>query len=393
VGDARRILILHASAGAGHKRAAEALERGFRVADPASRVHALDTLTFASRFFQRTYAQTYDALAQRAPRVWGLLYWGSERPRIHRGTYQARLSVDQLNLRRLVYAIDRFQPAAIICTHFLPLEALAPRVRSGRLGAPLYCVITNFGIHPFWIYDGIHGYFVAAEGTRSELSEWGVPWEAIHVTGIPIDPHFAERQETKAARAALGLVEEGPVVLIMGGGNGVGPLHGLTERLLSIAAKPHLVVISGRNEDLKRRIDDLARHHGARVRSIGFTTEVDRWFDTADVIVTKAGGLTCSEALAKQVPLVVYRPTPGQEERNSQMLTAAGAALRARTLEQVAEGVQRILSHPTLARSMRQACAQVGRPRAAETVAGHVLAELQGRSVSDEPDMTASLPA
>jgi processive 1,2-diacylglycerol beta-glucosyltransferase len=365
------------------------LERGFRVSAPSNRVHALDTLTFASRFFRRTYAQAYDTVVQRAPRVWGLLYWGSERPRIHRGTFLARLSVDQLNLRRLVHAVDRFQPAAIVCTHFLPLEALAPRARSGRLGAPLYCVITDFGIHPFWIYDGIRSYFVASEGTRAELNEWGVPWESIHVTGIPIDPRFAERHDAAATRTALGIPNEGPLVLVMGGGNGVGPLHGLAERLLELPMLPQVVVISGRNEELKRRIDDLARHH-RRVRSIGYTADVDRWLDAADVIVTKAGGLTCSEALAKQVPIVVYRPTPGQEERNSQMLTAAGAALRARTLEQVDESVARILSNPSLTQSMREAGGQLGRPRAAEAVAEHVLAELQGRAL---PENEEALPA
>lgn len=373
-----RILILHAKAGAGHKRAAEALEQAFRSVGPSNRVHALDTLSFASPLFQRTYAQTYDAMVKRAPPLWRLLYWSTERSPVHRGTSRARVSLDRLNLRRLVHAIRRFRPAALVCTHFLPLEALAPLAANGRLGAPLYCVITDFGAHPFWVYDGITGYYVATEAVREELSEWGIPWETIHVTGIPIDPKFGKRQPKEAARAALGLDPHAPVVLVMGGGNGVGPLHGLAERLLGIASRPQIVVIAGRNEALRRRLGDLEHVAPGRVKVLGFTNEVDRWLDAADVNVTKAGGLTCSESLAKQVPLVIFRPTPGQEERNSEALTTAGAALRARTLEQVAESVERILSRPALARSMRRACEELGRPEAAAMIATEVLEEVHG---------------
>jgi processive 1,2-diacylglycerol beta-glucosyltransferase len=375
-----RILILHAKAGAGHKRAAEALEQAFRSVGPSNRVHALDTLSFASPLFQRTYAQTYDAMVKRAPPLWRLLYWSTERPPVHRGTSRARVSLDRLNLRRLVHAIRRFRPAAVVCTHFLPLEALAPLAANGRLGAPLYCVITDFGAHPFWVYDGITGYFVATEAVREELAEWGVSWESIHVTGIPIDPKFGTRQPKEAARAALGLDPKSPVALVMGGGNGVGPLHGLAERLLGIPSKPQIVVIAGRNEALRRRLGDLDHMAPGRVKVLGFTNEVDRWLDAADVNVTKAGGLTCSESLAKQVPLVIFRPTPGQEERNSEALTTAGAALRARTIEQVAESVERVLSHPSLARTMRRACEELGRPEAAAMIATEVLEEVHGNA-------------
>jgi len=387
LGEPRRILILHAKAGAGHKRAAEALEHAFRAVGPSNRVHALDTLAFASQLYQRTYAQTYDAMVKRAPPLWRLLYWGLERPRVHRGTSRVRVSIDRLHLRRLVHAIRRFQPAAVVCTHFLPLEGLAPLAARGRLGIPLYCVITDFGAHPVWVHDGITGYFVATEGVREELVEWGVAWERVHVTGIPIDLKFGQRMPREEAKIALGLDPRSPVVLVMGGGNGVGPLHALAERLVGLPSRPQVVVIAGRNEALRRRLGDLERTAPGRIRALGFTNEVDRWLDAADLNVTKAGGLTCSESLAKQVPLVIFRPTPGQEERNSAALTSAGAALRARTLEQVTESVERILSHPALARSMRRACEALGRPEAATMIATHVLEEAQGdmTGVSSSP--------
>ncbi len=381
MGDARRILILHATAGVGHKRAAEALERAFRTVDPTSRVHALDTLAFASRLFQRTYAQTYNTIVKKVPRVWGLLYWGSEREPFHRGTYAARVSLDRFNLRRLEHAIDRFQPAAVVCTHFLPMEALASRAARGRLSVPLYCVVTDFGLHSFWIYRGATGYFVATEQLREELAGWGVPPDTVHVSGIPIEPKFATSVPKPEARRALGLAADQPLVLVMGGGNGVGPLHALAEGILHLPSRPQVAVACGHNEEVRARLGDLERAAPGRMRALGFTNEIDRWLDAADVNVTKAGGLTCSESLAKRVPLIIFRPTPGQEEHNSQALTAAGAALRARTLEQVFDGVERILERPALARSMREACEAIGRPKAALTIAARVLGKTQGEGM------------
>jgi processive 1,2-diacylglycerol beta-glucosyltransferase len=369
----RRILILHAQAGAGHKRAAESLEEAFRSIDGSTQVHALDTMVFASRLFKQTYAQTYNTMVKRAPRFWGFLYWGLERKRVHQGTTPARISVDRFNLRRLVKAIERFQPVALVCTHFLPMAPLAHLAKKNKLGVPLYCVVTDFGAHPIWAYKGVTGYFVASAESREDLAEWGVPWETIRVTGIPVDMRFANQAARRQARTELGLDPDRPVTLVMGGGNGVGPMYSMAERLLVLESRPQVVVITGRNEEQLRRLKELAQKHPGSLRPLGFSDEVDRWLDAADVNVTKAGGLTCSETLAKQVPMVIYRPTPGQEDRNSQALTTVGAALRARTLDHVVEAVDRILMRPALARSMQEACKFLGRPEAAVDIAGHVL--------------------
>jgi processive 1,2-diacylglycerol beta-glucosyltransferase len=373
-----RILILHAKAGAGHKRAAESLEKAFRTVDPETRVHALDTMAFASRLFQRTYAQTYDTMVQRIPRFWGWLYWGLERRGVHKGTAPARMQVDRLNLRRLVKAVRRFKPAALVCTHFLPMSALSVLARKGELGAPLYCVVTDFGAHPFWVFKGVTRYFVASPEGREDLAEWGVPWESVSVSGIPVDPRFSRRAPQREARLALDLDASRPMALVMGGGNGVGPLYEMAEGILRLPSQPQVAVIAGHNEKMLERLRELEVRHPGRMRAIGYTNEVDRWLDAADVNVTKAGGLTCSESLAKEVPMVIFRPTPGQEDRNSQALTTVGAALRARTLPQVSEAVDRILADDELRESMHRACRFLGKPDAGAAIARRILEETTG---------------
>ncbi len=370
-----RILILHATAGSGHRRAAQALEAAITLLTPDAHVRTLDTLHFGSQLFRRGYTPTYDTLVGRAPRVWGLLYKGLEQPRIHRGTTPLRHALDRINVRSLVAHIERERPTAVVCTHFLPLEALAPRRRRGALACPLYCVITDFTAHPFWAIQGIDRTYVATAAVREELASWGVDWERIEVSGIPIDPRFAGGPLPRAeARAQFQLAPDRQTILLMGGGNGVGPLASLAERLVALPGGPQLLVVCGRNARLRMRMRAVAESAPGRVRTLGYTDQVPALLSAADVIVTKAGGLTCSESLAMGTPMVVFRPTPGQEEKNSTALSVAGAAIRARSLEQVDEAVGRILAHPALAASMREACASLARPRAAEDVARSVLA-------------------
>src|SRR5688572_4837319 len=155
----------------------------------------------------------------------------------------------------------------------------------------------------------------------------------------------------------------------MGGGNGVGPLASLAQQLVHLPAAPQLLAVCGRNARLRMRMRAVAESAPGRVRALGFTDQVPALLSAADVIVTKAGGLTCSESLAMGTPMVVFRPTPGQEEKNSTALAVAGAAVRARTFEQVGAAVERILAHPALAASMHEAALALARPRAAEDVA------------------------
>jgi processive 1,2-diacylglycerol beta-glucosyltransferase len=371
---APRVLVLHASAGAGHKKAALALEQAFVRLAPEGHARAHDTLHFGSRLFRRGYTPTYNTLVGRVPRVWGMLYKGLEHPRVHRGTTPVRHALDRINVRELVTFIDRERPTAVVCTHFLPLEALAPRRRRGLLACPLSCVITDFTAHPFWAIDGIDDTFVATAAVREELAGWGVAWERIHVTGIPIDERFAAGpMPAAAARGQLGIEPERPTILLMGGGNGVGPLANLAERLLGLQVRPQLLVVCGRNARLRMRMRAVGELAPGRVRAFGFTDQVPTLLSAADVIVTKAGGLTCSESLAMGTPMVVFRPTPGQEERNSLALSEAGAAIRARSFEQVVSSVERVLAHPALRESMRKAALRLARPHAARDIARHVL--------------------
>ena len=342
-GGGPRIAILHASAGSGHMSAAKALAAAIAHRSPGATVREMDTLVFASRLYRGAYAASYNAMAARAPALWGVLYHSWALASVNRSTAPVRLAMDRLNLRRLVRVFERENPDAVVCTHFLPVEALSLSRGRGRLRVPLYCVITDFTAHPFWAFPHVDRYFVASDQVAAELAAHGVPRERIEVTGIPIDPRFAKAIGREAARAHFGLVTDRPVVLVMGGGSGVGPLAELAERLASPAVDAQVLVVCGKNARLRDQIDQLPAGRTGRIRTFGFTQDVDVLLEACDVVVGKAGGLTCAEALAKRTPLVIFKPTPGQEVRNARHLEAGGAAVHADSADEVASTVKRWL--------------------------------------------------
>lgn len=377
-----RIAILHAHAGSGHRRAAQAIAAAVSAQSPASTVRDVDTLVFASRLYRGTYAATYNAMAARAPRLWGALYHSWEMAPVHRGTAPLRLALDRFNLRSLVRVVEQESPDAVVCTHFLPVEALSPARGRGRPRPPLYCVITDFTAHPFWAFPYVDHYFVASARVADELAGHGVPADRIEVTGIPIDPRFAVSIGRDTARDRFGLERERPVVLLMGGGRGVGPMVDLADRLASLAVAPQVVAVCGTNARLRDQIDGLPLGRIGRIRTLGFTDAIDVLLEASDVIVGKAGGLTCSEALVKATPLVIYKPTPGQEVRNAEYLEAGGAAVHAESLDDVEREVRRILEDAETRGRMRTAATRLAAPHAAARVAQRVLERIRAKAAS-----------
>lgn len=368
-----RIAILHATAGSGHRSAAIAIAQALAAAAPGAQVREVDALVFASLLYKRTYAQGYNTMAQRAPRLWGALYtlWAQER--VNRAAGPTREALDRLALRGLVRVVEKERPDAIVCTHFLPVEALYPIRGRGRLDVPLHVVITDFTAHPLWAYPHVDRYFVASEEVAEQLAGHGVPRERIEVTGIPVDPRFSLAQGREAVRARFGFAQDRPLVLVMGGGGGVGPMAELAERLASLELEPQVLVLCGTNERLLEQLESLAPAYKGRLRAMGFSPHVDLLLEAADVVVSKAGGLTCAEALIKHTPLVVFRPTPGQEVGNARYLESGGAAVHADSLDTVAVTVSRWLTDPAALERARASSARLARPHAAADIARRVL--------------------
>ena len=380
-GDAptKRILVFHVRAGAGHERAARAVERATQQLDPGAEVIVRDALDYGSPFFKAFYASTYNRMVARMPRVWGFVYRRSERTPIEGFRQELRTRLTLWNCRGYMEAVERHNPDAILCTQFLPAEVFAFLRERGRVRVPVACAITDYSIHPIWVYRGIDRYYVAADAVREELADTGVvPEERIEVTGVPIDPRFAITMPASDARRALGLDPDPSrmTILLMGGGFGWGPIEGMLEIVRELPASVQALVIAGRNEQLRKRLMHRSRGHEDRIKVHGFTDQMDLFMAASDLIVGKSGGLTSSEAMARGLPMVIFRPIPGQEERNCDFLQENGAALRTHDLDELHYRLRHLLAAPEHLLEMRARAAAIGRPRSAFEVARSILGRL-----------------
>lgn len=390
-----RILILSASVGSGHTGAARAIERAFAQISPECDVHHVDVMDLAPGLFRRLYSDGYFDAVARAPHLVGYLYDRLDRPvrKIEKPFDLLRLAIQRINLGGLAELLKSERWDLVIHTHFLAPEIIRSIYRGTRIPFRQATVLTDFECHRFWTCGQSDHYFVATEECRASLSAWGVLSERITVSGIPIDPEFANVKSKVGCRSRLGLRTNRPVILQMAGGLGIGPIREIHERILEAPFSLHVVAIAGRNAAAQNILENVplpSRHE----RSIlGFVNNIDELMAAADLIVTKPGGLTSSEALARGLPMMIVHPIPGQETRNSDYLLENGAGVKVNNLASLPHKLNQLLSDPQRLIAMRSAARQISRPRAAFEVAEKCLSILQPPSFHSASSDTTSARA
>jgi processive 1,2-diacylglycerol beta-glucosyltransferase len=364
-----RVLVLSASAGAGHLRAAEAIEKAIRIRGLASDVQHLDVLKFTNKVFRHLYSKAYIDLVNNAPEVLGWLYDYLDDPAKND---PIRLAFDRLNANPFIRYLGRYQPDVAICTHFLPSGIISSLKGEEKVKVLNTVVVTDFDVHAMWLCRHVEQYFVAMEETKVHLRALGVPESLVTVSGIPIDPIFAEPRDKRAMRRKHGLEPDRFTILVSAGGFGVGPVGYLMQALAELKHPARVIAVCGRNAVLKAElantIKNLKKSSVVSYTVLGFTTEMDELMTAADLFVGKPGGLTTSEALAKGLPMVVINPIPGQEERNSDHLLEQGAAIRCNNLPALAYKIDTLIDTPGKLAQMERSSRALGKPEAAFAV-------------------------
>jgi processive 1,2-diacylglycerol beta-glucosyltransferase len=350
-----KVLVLSVSAGSGHTRAAQAIELALHQMNAAREVRHIDALEYTNKVFHNLYSKAYIDVVNKAPDMLGWLYnqldkpWQNER---------LRLAFDKLNTRPFVKMVQEYNPDITICTHFLPAEIISWLKAKRRLSCAQAIVVTDFDVHAMWLYHHYEQYFVALEETRVHLEQLGIPGARISVSGIPIDPVFAVAKEKSAMQRKYGLDWERTTILVSAGGFGVGPIRNLVSSLEDLRHPAQLLVICGHNRELKNRVDKLANalvaNHSLRIKTFGYTREMDELMAASDMLLGKPGGLTTAEALSKGLVFVIVNPIPGQEERNADHLLEEGVAIRCNNLPALAYKIDRLLDDQSRFDSMRE---------------------------------------
>jgi processive 1,2-diacylglycerol beta-glucosyltransferase len=366
-----RILVLSASVGAGHLRAAEAVELALRETVPDAHVENIDVLSMTNAAFRRLYARSYLDLVNRAPHVLGYMYDLLDQPSKsgHNRGDRFRLMLEKLNLRKFIRHLEGGNWDLVINTHFLPAEIIAALRLKGRAQVPQATVTTDFETHRLWVNEPCDLYFTATEEGSEYLRFWGVPADRICLTGIPIHPTFSVAKDPVALKKKYDLDRNRPVVLQLAGGFGVGPIEQIYRSLLDVPEPIQVVAITGRNEKARAELARISVPERHRSKIIGFTTEIDEWMRVADLVVSKPGGLTTSETLAAGAVMVIINPIPGQETRNNDVLLEAGAAVKASAIGVLTYKVTSLLRDSQRLAQLKANVARLARPRAAHAVA------------------------
>ncbi len=368
-----RVFILSASAGTGHLRCGEALEEAFAADSRVESVLHRDALWLGSPWLRGIYSGLYAQMVRSAPELLGVAYRSSDAPWRGHSWHSLRFGLDRLGTHSLMRWLSEESPDLVVCTHFLPASIVGWMLEKERLKARLAVVVTDLDCHAFWIVPQVQDYYVALEETSVHLESVGVERERIHVTGIPVARRFGQSVSREAVCARAGLDPSCPIVLVSAGALGMGPTEELVCRLLQKRLRVQMVVVCGRCPELRSRVEALTAGR-PEVYVRGYTHRMHEWMQVSALFVGKPGGLTTAEALVCGLPMAIVAPIPGQEERNSDHLLEEGVAIRCNELSTAAFKIARLLADPERLRSMSQKARLLGRPNAAQTVVGSLLA-------------------
>lgn len=366
----RRVLLLTASFGSGHNQAAYAVQEALRERD--AQVEVIDYVGLLNPALRSFAKFSLIQGVQKAPSLYGLFY--KSMSKIEPDSALQRY-VNHLGIERMEDYIRYYRPDVVASTFPTPMGVVGELRRTGGIDLPNVAIVTDYTAHRQWYHDHADHYFVATNEVKRDLVSYGVSPDAIDVAGIPLRRKFSSEnvRQLLANREQLaremGFSQSSPIVLLMGGGSGILADASVWESFIPDSGMQY-IIICGQNRRMQRRFAALQND---RVKVFGFTSEIDRLMAVADVIVTKPGGLTLTESMTMQLPMVLYRPIPGQEEANAAFAARAGVAVSVRTAREAQQFLLNAREDPSILSRMRQASGALPTCGAAERIAEKIM--------------------
>jgi processive 1,2-diacylglycerol beta-glucosyltransferase len=367
----KRVLFLSANMGTGHSSAAEAILRALRERESDVEARIINSFQYASQYVGKVVEDSYIQILKSLPTLYGFLYESRDRKRTVSGW---RRWINQRFAGNFKSLVDTFRPNVVVCTHAFPFGVMSAIKEKFSTDVPCLGVVTDFVVHPFWLYENMDMYAVATPELAANLVTRGVDDAAVRVTGIPIDPRFGGPHSRHDLRAKLRLDGDMPVMLVMGGGLGMGPVGKILRSLERIQRPMHVVILTGKNDKLRERLQESASTlSAARVQTYGYIDNVYEYMHAADLLVTKPGGLTSAEALAAGLPMVIVHPLPGPEMRNTKYLLSKRVAVRVAHERNLHRVIEDMLDDPDALAHMREVSQRLACPDSARRAASLVL--------------------
>ncbi len=354
-----RVLIFTVTAGQGHNQVASVLCSSLQ--DRGIDSLSIDAFEYITPVLKETINQGYLVSTKRLPKVYAKGYRMVEKRDADSHDSVLVRFLNAILARKLVKFVEEYKPDVIICTHVFAAIMVSYVANKLDTGIKTVGIVTDFTMHPYWEDAPMDYYITASELLNNQALKKGIHIDELVPIGIPINPKFAKKNEKEYARTVLGL-ENKRTVLVMSGSMGYGKIGRMVKALDRSGLDFQIVSICGYNERLKNKIDKTNFRH--KIYNFGFSDKVDLFMDAADCIVTKPGGLTTSEALAKGLPMIIANPIPGQEDRNVEFLLNNGAALKISSTFPIDEALYHIFSNDIRLKNMREMVEFLGKPNA-----------------------------
>lgn len=360
-------MILTAHYGAGHIKVSESLQIAFKKENIFD-VVVLDffdqTVPKLSRIVKAIYLESL----KKAPQLYGAFYQSISKTKPESWVQK---QLNQLGYDKLLSYLKDNKPEIVICTYPIPAGVVSLMKHRGDYTPFLVTVPTDYRIHSQWVHQGVDLYVVATEEVKNDLINRDIDSAKIEVTGLPINPDFYI--QTRADRDGYRLKSGVPVVLVMSGGYGMSNIAlEIVETIAKLPDEKQIMVVCGHDKNLKTKLENI-KSKDTRVTALGFVDNIEELMSMSDILVSKAGAITITEALAKQLPIVLYKPLPGQEMENAEFISRCGAGVIAKNKSDLAKKIQQILSDPKISERMKTAIKKISSKNSSKKAANVIV--------------------
>jgi processive 1,2-diacylglycerol beta-glucosyltransferase len=367
---AKKIFILFSTEDSGHHTAAISLKKAFTAVDEKLKIALINTFRHLSPALQGVMHRIYINILKISSKVYDRI-WGSQ------VFYRKINPINKLFIhaayRKFKNLYDKDKPAAVICTQAVPCAIFSMIKDKSKERFGLFAVITDYDIHSFWILNNVDHYFVSTCEVKDKLIDNGITSERISVSGIPVDPDIVRLSKSSNKKYGEGDRDKTINIMLMAGSMGVGPLDKLACGIDKIDRNFSLTVICGSNVKVKNKLDKISSKFIHSIRVYGYSNDVLSLMSQSDLLITKPGGLTISEALAMNIPMIMFSSVGGQETRNLNYLIKNKAALKADSYKILKDLVTRYIDEEQLRNSLLSGVKKIAKPQAAIDVVEKVL--------------------
>jgi len=370
----KKIILFYITEDSGHHQASLALEEAFKEIEPEIEILSINFLTYLNPVLEKIGSKTYIEIMKFFPGLWKFFYDNST------STDNPISFIDlfyKLNFKKLRNLLENFKPDAVICTQALPCEAVTYYKKMFGSSIYLIGVLTDFSPHLHWSNKGVDLYITPISEAKDVLISKGVPANKIKILGIPVNLKFSQYLDKEKIFKKLELKKSSPIILLMGGSKGIGFSEKMIRSLDNLELEFQLLVVAGNNKRFKNYLEKKINTFKKEIRLFGFVKNIYQLMEVADLLISKPGGLTTAEALAKNLPMIIINPLPGQEEKNTRFLVKNGVGIKASN-KNLSLIMEEVLNNSEKLQQMRSAAQNYARPQAARETAKLILGTLNG---------------